>query len=132
MSTSTTKSSRPLSPHLQIYKLTWTMVMSIIHRVTGAGLYFGTLLLAWWLVSAAIGPGAFATAKAVFGSFLGRLVLFGFTWALFHHMIGGVRHFIWDLGRGFGEAERFLLAKITLGGSLALTILTWIVAYAAN
>jgi succinate dehydrogenase / fumarate reductase cytochrome b subunit len=131
MSTPASK-ARPLSPHLQIYKPTWTMTMSIVHRITGAGLYFGTILLAWWLIAAASGPQAFASAQWFFSSFLGRLILFGFTWALFHHMLGGIRHFLWDFGKGFGREERFLLAKATLGGSIALTILTWVVAYAMS
>ena len=78
------KNSRPLSPHIQIYKPIMTMVMSILHRITGAALYFGTILVAWWLVSAAAGPAYFEFVNGIFGSFLGRLVLFGFTWALIH------------------------------------------------
>jgi succinate dehydrogenase / fumarate reductase, cytochrome b subunit len=127
--TKTGKPARPLSPHLQIYKPTWTMTMSIVHRVTGAGLYMGTILLAWWLIAAASGPAAYDTATSFFSSFLGRLILFGFTWALFHHMLGGLRHFVWDFGRGFDHKSRFLMAKATLAGSIALTILVWIVAY---
>lgn len=123
---------RPLSPHLQIYKPMLTMTMSIVHRITGVGLYFGTLLMVWWLVAAASGPDAFATAQMVFGSFLGRLVLFGYTWALLHHMLGGLRHFIWDTGRGFGPTEREWLARATLVGSVALTILVWIIGYAVK
>lgn len=103
--------------------------MSIVHRVTGAGLYMGTILLAWWLIAAASGPAAYDTATSFFSSFLGRLILFGFTWALFHHMLGGLRHFVWDFGRGFDHKSRFLMAKATLAGSIALTILVWIVAY---
>ena len=103
--------------------------MSIVHRLTGMGLYFGTVLLAWWLIATASGPAAYDTAAWFFGSFLGRLILFGFTWALFHHMLGGLRHFVWDFGKGFDRESRFLMAKATLAGSLVLTILTWIVAY---
>ena len=83
-------SRRPLSPHLQIYRPMLTMMMSIMHRITGAGLYFGTLLLAWWLIAAATSASAFATASWFMGSILGRLILFGFTWALFHHMLGEI------------------------------------------
>jgi succinate dehydrogenase / fumarate reductase, cytochrome b subunit len=118
---------RPLSPHLQIYRPMLTMMMSILHRVTGAALYVGTLILAWWLVAAATGPGAFATAQAFLGSWFGKLVLFGYTWALMHHMLGGIRHFIWDTGRGFGVNEREWLAKASLAGSLVLTVLIWAV-----
>ncbi len=92
---------RPLSPHLQVYKPMLTMMMSIIHRITGAALYFGTILLIWWLVAAASGPAYFDFVNGIYGSFFGRIILFGYTWALLHHMIGGIRHFVWDTGRGF-------------------------------
>jgi succinate dehydrogenase / fumarate reductase cytochrome b subunit len=123
---------RPLSPHLQIYRPLLTMMMSIVHRITGAALYLGTLLLVWWLVALASGPDAFATAQWFMTSILGRLILFGYTWALLHHMLGGIRHFIWDTGKGFDEKTRENLAKATLIGSVVLTILTWIAAYAVR
>ena len=81
------------------------MVMSIVHRITGAALYVGTLLLAWWLLAAASGPNAYATFQTVASSLIGRLVLFGYTWALIHHMLGGIRHLIWDTGHGFGAGR---------------------------
>jgi succinate dehydrogenase / fumarate reductase cytochrome b subunit len=121
---------RPLSPHLQIYRPMLSMMMSIVHRVTGAALYLGTLLVVVWLVSAAAGPSAFAAAQAVYGSILGQLVLFLYTWALVHHALGGVRHLIWDTIHGFGPRERELLYRATLGGSIGLTLLIWIVGYA--
>src|SRR6185312_2731617 len=100
----TTPRPRPLSPHLQIYRLTLTMAMSIVHRITGAALYFGLALVAWWLIAAATGPNAYATFEAFAGSLIGRLILFGYTWALIHHGLGGIRHLIWDFGRGFEHA----------------------------
>lgn len=118
---------RPLSPHLQIYRFTPTMAMSIIHRITGVALYGGTLLVAWWLVAASTSEGAFATAAAVMGSWFGLLVLFGFTWALFHHMLGGLRHLVWDTGRGLEKRTATTYSLATLAGSIVLTILTWIV-----
>lgn len=123
---------RPLSPHLQIYRPMLTMVMSIVHRITGAALFFGTLLMLWWLIAIASGPAAYATFQWVAGSIIGRLVMLGYTWALFHHMLGGIRHFIWDTGRGFGPTEREWLARATLIGSIVLTVVTWIVAYAVR
>ena len=93
---------RPLSPHLGIYRMQITMLMSIVHRITGGALYFGTILLAAWLVSAAMGERAFATVNALFGHPLGKFVLFGYTWALLHHMLGGMRHLLWDTGRAHG------------------------------
>src|SRR6202047_4580128 len=119
--------TRPLSPHLQIYRPMLTMVMSIVHRITGGALYVGTLLLTWWLLAIASGPNAYATFQMVASSFIGRLVLLGYTWALIHHMLGGLRHLIWDTGRGFGPAEREWLARANLAGSIALTIVLWIV-----
>lgn len=103
------------------------MVMSIFHRITGVGLYFGTLILAWWLIAAASGPNAYSNIEWFMGSLIGRLVLFGYTWTLIHHMLGGIRHFIWDTGRGFGPQEREWLARATLAGSIGLTFVLWAV-----
>ncbi|HVY21022.1 MAG TPA: succinate dehydrogenase, cytochrome b556 subunit [Bauldia sp.] len=122
------KANRPLSPHLQIYRWKITMLMSILHRITGGALYFGTVLLAWWLVSLAAGPGSFAFANWVLGSWLGLLVLFGYTWALIHHMLGGFRHFSWDFGFALGKPARDQIALANLVGSIVLTILIWAVA----
>ncbi len=121
---------RPLSPHLQIYRPMLTMVMSIVHRMTGIALYAGTLLLAWFLIAAATDAASFATVAAVFNSFLGRVILFGFTWALFHHLLGGIRHFIWDAGYGMDHPQREWLAKATLAGGIVLTLLIWVLVLA--
>ena len=122
---------RPLSPHLQIYRPTLTMTMSIVHRLTGSALYFGTLLMAWWLIAAASGPNAYAAIETFVGSLIGRLILFGYTWALIHHALGGIRHLIWDTGRGFEPAEREILTIATLVGSIGLTLVLWAVGYLA-
>lgn len=105
------------------------MAMSIVHRATGIALYVGTLLMAWWLIATASGPGAYASIQAFTGSWIGRIVVFGYTWALIHHMLGGVRHLIWDLGYGFGASEREWLTRAALVGSITLTVIVWIVAY---
>jgi succinate dehydrogenase / fumarate reductase, cytochrome b subunit len=126
-----TQRTRPLSPHLQIYRPTLTMMMSIVHRITGAALYFGTLLLAWWLVAAASGPNAYATVEWFMGTLIGKLILFGYTWALLHHMLGGVRHLIWDTLHGLEPSEREILTLATLIGSITLTLLIWVVGYLA-
>lgn len=120
--------SRPLSPHLSVYKMTITMAMSIMHRITGAALYSGTVLLAIWLLAAATSPEAFATVQTLWGSILGRLVLLGYTWALVHHALGGLRHFIWDSGAGFGP-ERRTFAQLTLVGSILITLALWALGY---
>jgi succinate dehydrogenase / fumarate reductase cytochrome b subunit len=122
---------RPLSPHLQIYKPMLTMMMSIVHRITGSALYFGMLLLAWWLIAAASGPNAYAYVEWFMGSLIGRLMLFGYTWALLHHMLGGIRHLIWDTGHGLEPAEREMLTLATLIGSIAFTLILWVVGYLA-
>jgi succinate dehydrogenase / fumarate reductase cytochrome b subunit len=118
---------RPLSPHLQVYRLTLTMAMSIVHRITGAALYVGTLLLAWWLVAAVAGPNAYAWFEAFMATIVGRLILFGYTWALIHHGLGGIRHFVWDMGWGYEPAEREILTLASLVGSIAITLLLWAV-----
>ena len=108
------------------------MLMSIVHRITGAALYFGTLLVAWWLIAAAISPAYFDFVNAVYGSFLGRLVLFGYTWALLHHMLGGVRHLIWDTASMLEKHTATRMAWVTLAGSVTLTILVWVAGYASR
>ena len=122
---------RPLSPHIQIYSPLINMVMSIFHRITGAALYFGTLLLAWWLIAAAVGPAYFDYVSSWFATWYGKLVLIGYTWALLHHMAGGVRHFIWDTGKGYDLATIDLMSWGSLVFSLIATALIWFaVAYA--
>jgi succinate dehydrogenase / fumarate reductase cytochrome b subunit len=120
---------RPLSPHLQVYRWSWTMAMSIFHRATGTALYVGIAFIAVWLVALASGPRAFESVQWFFGSPVGLLVLFGYTWVLMHHMLGGVRHLVWDFGHGMEPAERINMARFTLVGSIALTLVIWLVAY---
>jgi len=122
---------RPLSPHLQIYRPMLTMMMSIVHRITGVALYFGTIIVAWWFLAAASGPAGYAKFEWFAGSIIGRLILFGYTWALIHHALGGIRHLIWDTGRGFGPSEREWLAAANLIGSIAITVILWIIALLA-
>jgi succinate dehydrogenase / fumarate reductase, cytochrome b subunit len=122
-------SARPLSPHLQIYKPMLTMMMSIMHRITGVGLYFGIILLVWWLTAASISDSYFDFVQGFFGYWLGRLVLFGFTWALMHHALGGLRHLLWDTGRGYDLKVVECLARTNLAGSIVLTLLLWIIGY---
>jgi succinate dehydrogenase / fumarate reductase cytochrome b subunit len=125
----TRNAGRPLSPHLQIYKRTLTMMMSIIHRATGIVLYAGTLLLVWWLLAAATSDSYFSLVQSVFGSWLGQVVMAGFTWALVHHALGGIRHLIWDTGRGFDLPVVEMGARLTLGSSIIITIVLWVIAY---
>ena len=121
--------ARPLSPHLQIYRPMLTMMMSIMHRITGVGLYFGIILLVWWLTAASVSDGYYDFAQGFFGHWFGRLLLFGFTWALIHHALGGLRHLLWDTGRGFDLRLVEWLARANLAGSIVLTLLLWAVGY---
>jgi len=119
---------RPLSPHIQVYRLPFIVVMSITHRMTGVGLVAGALLLVYWLVAAANGPAAYADAQRLLGSLVGKLFLFLWTWALFYHMANGIRHLAWDLGYGFEleSADRSGMSVVI--ASVVLTVLTWLIA----
>ena len=123
--------SRPTSPHLQVYRWTVTMASSILHRATGVALAAGGLWLAWWLIAAASGPDAFANAQAFSGSVLGRLFLFGFTWALMFHLLNGIRHLVWDAGYGFDVGTSTKSGWAAVIGSVALTLLAWVIGYSA-
>ncbi len=120
---------RPLSPHLSIYRPMLTMMMSIAHRVSGAAIATGFVLLAWWLIAVSSGPDAYATVNAFFGSIPGRVLLFLYSWALIHHMLGGIRHLIWDTGRGLDKTSIEIFAWGTIIGSTTLTILVWVLGY---
>jgi succinate dehydrogenase / fumarate reductase cytochrome b subunit len=129
MSHAKSGAERPLSPHLQIYRPMLTMLMSIAHRLSGVGNAVGFLLLAWWLVAISIGPDAYAEVSAFFGSIFGRLLLFLFSWSLIHHMLGGIRHLIWDTGAGLGRVSIEVFAWATIIGSITLTVLVWVFGY---
>ena len=103
--------------------------MSIFHRITGVALSLGIILLVWWFTAASTSDDYYNFVNSLFAHWLGRLVLFGFTWALMHHILGGFRHFLWDTGRGFALNKVELLARANLIGSILLTVLVWIIAY---
>lgn len=117
--------ARPTSPHLQIYRWTVTMAMSIAHRATGIANYGGMALLAVWLLAAASGQEALTQVNYVYGSWFGQLVLFGFTWSLVHHMLGGLRHYVWDFAVMMEPGQREALAWANLAASVVITILIW-------
>jgi succinate dehydrogenase / fumarate reductase cytochrome b subunit len=125
MSSAEIKANRPLSPHIQIHSWQMTMAMSIVHRATGIGLYFGTALLAVWLIAAAAGPRPFDAVNSLAGSWLGLIVLFGYTWALIHHMLGGLRHFVWDFGFALDKPARDQIAIANLVASVVITVALW-------
>lgn len=103
------------------------MTMSIVHRATGIANYVGSALLVLWLAAAAAGPGPLDLVNGIYGSWFGQLVLFGYTWSLFHHMLGGLRHFVWDFIQGMEPGQREALAWANLAGSVVLTLLVWTV-----
>jgi succinate dehydrogenase cytochrome b subunit len=123
------EAERPLSPHLQIYRPMLTMMMSIAHRITGFGNAVGFALLTWWLVAISIGPEAYAAVDGFFGTLLGRALLFLFTWSLIHHMLGGIRHLIWDTGAGLDKTTIEVFAWATIILSTVLTVLVWVAGY---
>lgn len=122
---------RPLSPHLQVYKPQLTSILSILHRLTGIALMLGTVVIAWWLMAAAAGPGPFAEAGAVIGSWIGRLALFGWSFALFYHLCNGIRHLFWDAGAGLELSTVRASGWTVVAASVALTLVAWVWGYAA-
>ena len=123
--------ARPLSPHLQIYRLPLPAILSITHRMTGIILATGTVLLALWIIALAQGPETFAMAMMVVGHPLGQLVLFGYSAALFYHMCNGIRHLNWDRGRGLEIESVYRSGKITIAMAVILTAILWSVIYLA-
>ena len=123
---------RPISPHLQIYRPQISSVLSILHRLTGAALGIGSLLLAWWLLALATGPEAFASVQYFLGSIIGRLLLLGFTWALFYHLCNGIRHLAWDTGWGFDLPTLEKTGWAVVVASFALTLVAWIIGYSVR
>ena len=121
------RGNRPLSPHLQVYRPQLTSVTSILVRITGNALLVGALLVVWWLLAAATGPEHFATADAVLRSWFGDLVLFLSLWALWYHSLGGIRHLIWDSGRGLDLKSSYTMGYVMIGGSVLLTVFTVLV-----
>lgn len=121
--------ARPLSPHLQVYRLPLPALLSITHRLTGVVLSTGTVLLAAWLIALAQGPETFAMAMMIVTHPLGQIVLFGYSVALFYHMCNGIRHLNWDRGSGLEIEAVYRSGKITVAAALVLTSALWAVIY---
>jgi succinate dehydrogenase / fumarate reductase cytochrome b subunit len=121
---------RPLSPHLTIYKWPVTMVTSITHRITGVGLYGGTLLLAAWLTAASSGLEPYQTFVAAAATPVAQLILFGFFWALAYHFFNGIRHLFWDTGYGFDVPTANATGITVFVVSFLVTIAGFVLAYA--
>ena len=118
--------TRPLSPHLQIYKLPLPAVMSITHRISGVVLSSGTVLLAFWLMMLGSGEAGFATAQMILSHPAGMLVLAGYSAALFYHGCNGVRHLFWDMGKGLTIEAVYRSGRLTIGLVVVLFVLFWL------
>ena len=121
--------NRPLSPHLQVYKPQITSVLSILHRLTGIGLAAGAVVLVYWLNAAAYGPDAFEYAQGLLATWFGKLLLLGWSWALFYHLCNGIRHMYWDVGRGLELQQVHITGWLVVVASLGLTLISWVAGY---
>lgn len=121
------RGNRPLSPHLTIYRPQWTSITSILTRITGNALIVAFILIVWWFVAAATSAEAFATANGVITSWFGDLVLTLSLWAVWYHLLAGIRHLYWDTGRGLDIETAEMLGKAVVGGSVVLTVLTLLI-----
>lgn len=119
---------RPMSPHLQIYKLPFTAKLSILHRGTGAVLFAGLILMVLVLLSIAGGAESWATMQNFLSGFIGKFILFGFTFCIYYHMCNGIRHLFWDIGMGLELDDAKKSGLVVIGASVFLTLLTWIIA----
>ena len=118
--------NRPLSPHLQVYKPQLTSMLSISHRATGIALSVGTLYLVWQLLAAASGPDAYEIFQRFAGSWLGLLVLLGWSASLFYHLLNGIRHLVWDAGYGFTLEATYKSGRWVMIGTVVLTVVAWV------
>src|SRR6266446_10704545 len=117
---------RPVSPHLQIYRWQLTSVLSILHRAAGVVLSAGTIILVWWLVAAASGPDGYDGVADFLASWLGLLLLFGWSVALFYHLCNGIRHLWWDTGRGLELGSVYAGGWVVLAATAVLALAAWI------
>lgn len=117
--------NRPLSPHLQVYRPQLTSVLSILHRMSGVFLSFGTVVVVLWLLGLAGGPEPYARVQGWLGSVPALIVLFALTWALFYHLLNGIRHLCWDAGWLLDLPSAYASGWTVVAGSVVLTLLVW-------
>ncbi len=122
------RGNRPLSPHLQIYRIQITSALSILNRLTGVGMALTAVLIVWWFGAAASSPGYFARVDGILTSWFGLAVMSVSVWALWYHLLNGIRHLVWDTGRGFDLARVTQSGWAVVAGSVVLTVLTLLVA----
>lgn len=113
---------RPLSPHLQIYRPTLNMVLSVFHRGTGTVLALSTPLLVYWLMTLAAGPDAYAELQQCLSHWIFKVVLLGYVFSMSYHLCNGVRHLFWDVGRGYANEEVQRSGMIAIVVALVLTL----------
>lgn len=123
--------NRPLSPHLQVYRPQFTSVLSILHRITGISLAVGTLLLVWWLIAAAAGPTEFDAVQNFIGSIVGRILLLAWSFALYYHLCNGIRHLVWNAGKGFELGTAYASGLLVVVSAAVLTVISWVGGYAS-
>lgn len=128
-SSSSAPPSRPLSPHLQIYKPQITSAMSILHRITGVGLSLGAIALVVWLCAAAESKEDYIAMQGFFGSTIGIVLLLGWSWALFYHLCSGLRHLMWDMGAGLDLPAVYKTGYLAIAASIVLTFVSWVVGF---
>ena len=119
--------NHPVSPHLQIYRLPLTALLSITHRLTGVILAFGCVLLVWLLAAAAQGAETYEALVPHYQAWYGQIFVLGFLFSLYLHFCNGIRHLFWDVGYGFELETVDLTAKLAIAMALGLTVLTWFV-----
>lgn len=123
------RGNRPLSPHLSVYNQSYTGTLSILHRITGVGLSLAVILVVWWFLAASTDAEYFEMVDGLITSWIGGLVLIGSLWALWYHFCNGIRHLIWDTGRGFELEQVQMSGKIVVGASVILTLITLFAAF---
>jgi succinate dehydrogenase / fumarate reductase cytochrome b subunit len=117
---------RPLSPHLQVYRLQVTSVLSFLHRGTGLFLVLGTLMIAFWVITLALGQNIFAIYQAWLESVMGKMLLVFWSFSLFYHLANGIRHLLWDIGWGYDIDRVYVTGWIVVSTSVILTVLLWL------
>jgi len=120
---------RPLSPHLQIYKPQLTSILSILHRATGVALSIGSIILVSWVIALTLGEATYLSYLKIINNWFGKLILFGFTFALFYHFSNGIRHLFWDAGYGYDLKQAYMSGTLVIIASLTLTIITWLLVF---
>lgn len=122
------RGNRPLSPHLSIYRPMYTMILSILHRITGVALTLGLMMVIWWFLALSIGEDYFETANWALTSVVGGLIMIGSLWALAFHLCNGIRHLFWDVGKGFELDTAWRSGLAVIAASIVITVLVMLVA----